>query len=154
MTWDPMWPAELQDASWTCSAASLAWAMSAGGFETTELSVVVGLGPARISPALGLLDASGAGLVDYCRELGIGAENNGNASWSDVVAAAGSQPLLIGGRGWNHWTGVRLGFTYPATGETYLVLANPAPGWMAVFNILSEADFLRLGAFSAVWLLL
>jgi hypothetical protein len=32
-----------------------------------------------------------------------------------------------------------------------LALMNPAPGYMGVEQVLNDADFARLGAFSAVW---
>lgn len=113
---------------------------------------MAGLGPARISPALGLLDASGAGLVSYLGELGISAANNPDASFLDVSAAAGFQPMLIGGRAWNHWVGVRISDAPLNSGlALVLALANPSPGWMGVHQALGMADFDRLGSFSAVW---
>src|SRR4249920_4038476 len=94
--WNWRLPTELQDVPWDCSAASLTWCLNTIGRTETEADVVAGLGPARISPAYGLLDASGAGLVEYLGELGVGAENNPSASFDDVLAAAGYQPMLMG----------------------------------------------------------
>jgi hypothetical protein len=126
--------------------------LRAFGRSETEADVVAGLGPARISPALGLLDASGAGLVSYLGELGISAANNPEASFLDVTAAAGFQPMLIGGRAWNHWVGVRISDTPNATAlASALALANPAPGWMGIHQVLYDYDFAQLGPFSAVW---
>ncbi len=122
------------------------------GFTVSEQDVIAGLGPGRISPTLGLLDASGAGLVSYLGEQGIGAENNGNASWDEVMAAAGYQPMVIGGRAWCHWVAVRMGSD--AIGQpqlTALALMNPASGWMGIDQVLRPDDFQRLGTFSAVW---
>jgi hypothetical protein len=150
--WNWKHPVELQDVPWDCAAASLSWCLQACGRDVSEADVVAGLGPARISPALGLLDASGAGLVEYLAEIGVGAENNPDATWEDVQAAAGSQPMLIGGREWCHWTGVRLPTFWGYKGyEPQLALANPAPGYMGVGQVLYHQDFDRLGAFSAVW---
>jgi hypothetical protein len=150
--WNWRYPVELQDVPWDCSAASLSWCLRAFGRSETEADVVAGLGPARISPALGLLDASGAGLVSYLGELGISAANNPDASFEEVTAAAGFQPMLIGGRVWGHWVGVRISDNPWATDlALFLALANPAPGYMGVAQVLSMADFDRLGAFSAVW---
>jgi hypothetical protein len=99
-----------------------------------------------------LLDASGVGLVEYLAELGITADNNPDASWDDVIAAAGSQPMLIGGRAWCHWVGVRIpNGIVNLTASTVLALANPAPGYEYVWQVLYKEDFPRLGAFSAVW---
>lgn len=150
--WNWLHPVELQDYPWDCAAASLAWALQAAGLPWSEQQVIAGLGPTRISPTLGLLDASGAGLVEFLAEIGVSAENNPNASYDDVVAAAGYQPMVIGGRTWNHWSGVRMGGI--AAGLDPLVgiaLANPAPGWMGVGQAMTPETFDWLGPFSAVW---
>jgi hypothetical protein len=150
--WNWRHPVELQDVPWDCAAASTSWALNAAGIAISEREVVAGLGPDRISPAYGLLDASGAGLVSYLAEVGVTAENDPSATWSEVVQAAGFQPMIMGGRGWCHWTGVRLSTVYfPTVGETVIALANPAPGYEEVDQVLYELDFERLGEFSAVW---
>lgn len=150
--WNWRYPLNVQDYPWDCSAASLAWALSAYGFPISEQEVILGLGPERISATYGLLDASGTGLVSYLAEIGIPASNNPDASWDDLMAAAGFQPMVIGGRGWCHWSGVRMGST--AAGiqtPNMLALANPAPGYMGVEQLLYWTDFGELGPFSAVW---
>jgi hypothetical protein len=78
--WNWRLPVDLQDVPWDCAACSLAWCLRAIGRSETEEDVVAGLGSARISPAYGLLDASGAGLVSYLAELGIGSANTPLAS--------------------------------------------------------------------------
>ncbi len=150
--WNWRLPADLQDVPWDCAACSTAWCMRTVGYGETEADVAAGLGPARISPAYGLLDASGAGLVEYLSEVGITAENNGDATWDDVSASAGSQPMVIGGRGWNHWVAVRIGDNATSGGTAQaFALMNPAPGWENVGQVLYRSDFDRLGPFSAVW---
>lgn len=150
--WNWLLPRDNQDYPWDCAACSTAWAMRTIGFEVTEQDVISGLGPSRISATYGLLDASGAGLVSYLEEQGVQAENNPDASFSDVLAAAGYQPMVMGGRTWNHWVGVRMGSTAAGTtGFWRLALMNPAPGYMGVEQLLDEDDFQRLGPFSAVW---
>jgi len=122
------------------------------GFDASEQDVIVALGPERISPTLGLLDASGAGLVSFLAEQGIAAENNPDASFQEVLDAAGYQPMVIGGRNWCHWVAVRMGG--PAIGRPdlrLLALMNPAPGYMGVDQVLDEDSFGDLGPFSAVW---
>ena len=130
-----------------------AWCLRAIGRAYSEQDVVAGLGPERISPVSGLLDASGAGLVEWLGEIGVTAANNPSASWEECQAAAGYQPLLLGGRAWCHWTAVRMGsltaFDVP---DGALILMNPAPGWMGVQQVMWQYDFDRLGDFSAVWL--
>lgn len=141
-----------QDVPWDCAACSTAWAMRACGYPHSEWDVINGLGPQRISPTYGLLDASGAGLVTYLREQGIGAENNPDCSWQQIVDAGGYQPMVIGGRQWNHWCAVRV--AGPAIGLPDLgqiALMNSAEGYMGVYQVLYDDDFSRLGPFSAVW---
>lgn len=150
--WNWLLPADKQDYPWDCSACSTAWAMRTIGYAVSEQDVIAGLGPTRISPSLGLLDASGAGLVSYLAEQGISADNNGDASFKEVMDAAGHQPMVIGGRAWCHWVAVRLGSDLTQHPELkMLALMNPAPGYMGVDQVL-EADFFQaLGPFSAVW---
>lgn len=151
-SWDWHYPVELQDVPWDCDAASLTWALNAYGFRTSEATVVAGLGPSRITPAYGLMDASGAGVVAYLAELGIPAMNNPEASWSDIWGAAGYQPMIIGGREWCHWTGVRMGSdAYGAGPSDLILLANPAPGYYSIDQVLTDDQFPMLGPFSAVW---
>jgi hypothetical protein len=150
--WNWKHPVELQDVAWDCAAASTAWALSAFGYIVTEAEVVAGLGPARISPQYGLLDASGAGLVSYLSELGIPAMNNAECSWDELTAAAGFQPMVIGGREWCHWSGVRMGGpAYLGRDLGLVLLSNPSPGYRGVGQYLERFDFDVLGPFSAVW---
>lgn len=150
--WNWLLAADPQDYPWDCAACSTAWAMRSIGFTVGEQDVITGLGPGRISPTLGLLDASGAGLVSYLAEMGIGAENNPSATWDELQAAAGYQPMVIGGRVWCHWVGVRMGSDAIGRSDLdVLALMNPADGWMGVEQTLNQTQFDALGPFSAVW---
>lgn len=150
--WNWLLPTDLQDYPWDCAACSTAWAMRTVGFAVTEQDVIAGLGPDRISPTYGLLDASGAGLVSYLAEQGITAQNNPDALWEEVMAAAGYQPMVIGGRAWNHWVAVRMGAAAAGRGDLdVLALMNPAPGWLDVGQGLWIGQWEELGPFSAVW---
>jgi hypothetical protein len=150
--WNWLLPVDLQDYPWDCSACSTAWAMRTIGFAVTEQDVIAGLGPGRISPTYGLLDASGAGLVSYLGEMGIDAENNSNATFQQVMDAAGYQPMVIGGRAWCHWVAVRMGSDAIGRPELKtLALMNPAPGYASIWQTLDVEEFDVLGPFSAVW---
>lgn len=150
--WNFRLAADPQDYAWDCAACSLAWCLRTVGYDLSEQDVIYGLGPSRISPTYGLLDASGAGLVEFCGELGVTAHNNPEADWTDVIAAAGYQPMLIGGRGWCHWTAVRMGGIAAQRPDLdVLLLMNPADGYMNVGQTLVPAQFDQLGPFSAVW---
>lgn len=150
--WNWRLPTDLQDVAWDCAACSTAWAMRTVGRDVSEADVIAGLGPERISPSYGLLDASGAGLVSYLAEQGIVAENDADATWQEVVDGAGYGPMVIGGRNWCHWVAVRMGG--PAAGfpnADSILLMNPSPGYMGVYQALNETNFDYLGPFSAVW---
>ena len=150
--WNWKQPVELQDYAWDCAAASTAWALQAAGIPYTEYDVIVGLGPTRISPTLGLLDASGAGIVDWLSTIGVAAAYNPYASWDELIGCAGFQPTIMGGRSWYHWTGVRMGCAAaPEAPEDVVLLANPSPGWMGVGQSMHETQFDSLGDFSVVW---
>lgn len=150
--WNWRLPADPQDYAWDCAACSTAWSLRTIGLDYSEQDVINGLGPGRISPTWGLLDASGAGLVEWLGEIGVNAANNPSASYSDVMAAAGYQPMVIGGRNWCHWVAVRMGTGAAGlTCASALALMNPSPGWMGVAQVLDETQFNELGAFSAVW---
>jgi hypothetical protein len=91
-------------------------------------------------------------LVSYLGEVGISAQNNPQASWGELVDAAGYQPMVTGGRAWNHWVGVRMGSRAAGlAGDWSIVLMNPAPGYMGVDQLLDAEYFDLLGPFSAVW---
>jgi len=151
-SWNWRLPADIQDYPWDCAAASTAWCLATIGLHYSEQDVIEGLGPTRISPTYGLLDASGAGLVSWLGEIGITAENNPDASWAECVAAAGYQPMVIGGRAWCHWVAVRMGSDAAHLSTSApLVLMNPAPGYQGVWQYLTESNFDYLGPFSAVW---
>ena len=150
--WNWRLPADLQDYAWDCAACSTAWALRTVGYDLSEQDVIEGLGPARISPALGLLDASGAGLVQYLAEIGVSASNNPDASWEEVTDAGGYQPMVIGGREWCHWVAVRMAAA--AAGlppRPSILLMNPSPGYREVGQSLNVYEFEELGPFSAVW---
>jgi hypothetical protein len=149
--YDPNTPAIAQNDPWSCAPTSARWAMTAWGrrpteqwFESTMLAEGV------VSTDLGLLDASGAGLAAWLTkeygEFGFAARNNGHVSFDDVKSVAGQSPVLIGGRQWNHWSGVR---SYDPITDT-LQLANPSSGWMNVYQTMNRQRFDALGPFSMV----
>jgi hypothetical protein len=141
-----------QTTDWTCSCTSIAWALTASGQPASEAEVAYEMGPERVNSSVGLTDASGEGIVTYLAELGISAQNDADASWEEVIAAAGFQPMVIGGRNWYHWVAVRMGpYGLPGIWLSGLYLMNPAPGWMGVENWLDQQTFQSLGPFSAVW---
>lgn len=146
-------PAIMQQHDWDCSQESICWALHAWGRTPDEAWMEQSMIAAGvISPSLGCMDASGAGLArwvnDEYAEFGYWAENDGSVSFDDVVAEARTHkhPLAIGGRAFYHWVGVR---GYDAVMDRIL-LANPAPGYKGVYQTLTRQQFANLGAFSLV----
>ena len=150
--WNWRLAAEYQDVPWDCSAASVAWSLTAAGHPWSEADVVSAMYPTYLNSTYGLLDASGAGIVEWLASIGVSALNNPDATFQELLDAAGHQPMVIGGRTWCHWVAVRMGG--PAAGYPqvrWLALMNPSPGYMGVAQWLNEDNFDDLGPFSAVW---
>lgn len=140
---EPQYP---QTLDWSCSACSLAWLNRAMGiqFAQDEYSAIEYIGtPENINANYGLMDGSGARLVQCLREQGVAAFN-GWFSWLDTCKLAQHMGLLIGGAEWYHWVGVR-GYSDGA-----LHLANSAQGWMGVYTTLNDAQWSGLGPFAVV----
>ena len=149
-TFDPATPTYLQRLKYTCAVASTIWLLRSIGISVTpEEAHDAMVGPyvdARGDDGVGLLDASGAGIVEVLRERwGVTAFNRAPVSFDEAAGWAGTCPLAIGGRNWGHWTAVR-GYD----GER-LVLANPAgTGPRYGQQALGRQQFADLGWFSAV----
>lgn len=139
-------PTELQVLDWTCSIRSTMWLLKSIGIDVTPAEAQDAMSPRYVTPAVGLLDASGAGIVQVLRERwGVAAFNRNPVSFDEVAAQAGKLPVAIGGRNWGHWVAVR-GFD----GER-LVLANPGgTGPRYGQQTLDRGQFAALGSFSMV----
>jgi hypothetical protein len=91
------------------------------------------------------MDASGAQLQRVLE--GYGQESA--QSWLDfdtVYDLAQATTGLMSGASWYHWCALR------GVQGSNLWIANSAPGYMGVGDILSPYDFQRLGSWSVVWL--
>jgi len=149
--YDPGTPDPAQTDDWSCSVHTTAWMLAASGYAATYDDVKSRmLSTGRVTPAAGLSDASGAGIVLTLEDFdaSIRADNTGYASFDDVATRAGSAPVGIGGRAWNHWVAVR---GYDGDRDL-LLLANSAPGYRGVYSTLDRATFQSLGRFSMVWM--
>ena len=156
VVYNPGEPARPQEEDFDCSQESLEWALHAVGRE--QLDDEGWLEPTMIaegvmSRARGLLDASGAGLAAFVRrhyaEHGYDANHEPLVTFQALAEEIGPYPMLIGGRGWNHWSGLR-GYDRD---RDLLLLANPANGHKGVGQTMSRAQFAALGPFSAVRIL-
>lgn len=137
----------VQSVDWTCSACSLAWVLRATAQDTTadEWSEVEAIGyPQNINPTYGLMDGSGYQLQRVFRDNGLDS-SQGWLTFDQVYAIAGSNTGMMSGGGWYHWVAIR------GRDDTNLWIANSAPGYKGVWEILTREDFNRLGPFSVVW---
>lgn len=135
-----------QTADWTCSACSLAWMNRALGIGigTDEWSAVEQIGnPANINSTYGLMNATGARLAECVTEQGAPAFTCW-PSWTQAFHYADVAGLLLGGVGWNHWVVGRF------VRGSDIWIANSAPGWLGVNDVLSESMWEQLGPFAAV----
>lgn len=144
-------PPHLQEHDYDCSQDSLEWALWSvgrkpddGWLEATMIAEGV------LSRAQGLLDASGAGLAAFVTreygEFGYSANNEPLVTFDALAAEVGPYPMLIGGRAWNHWSGL---WGYDRA-QDVLLLANPSPGWHGVGQTMNRQQFAALGPFSMV----
>jgi len=138
--------------SWTCSSCSLEWVKRAIGLiapqdiYTSRYDTVYEIGyPDNINPAYGLMDASGSALRAVLENYGIPTSQ----AWLDfdtVYALAQETTGMMSGGAWYHWVALR-----GISGDA-LWVSNSAPGYKGIWDILTRADFERLGPFSVVLL--
>jgi hypothetical protein len=145
--YDPNSPQYKQQASWSCSACSLAWLERALGLNpnANEQSAINEIGyPNNINSTYGLMDGSGAQLQRVLSDYG---QKTSQAwlSYDSAWSIYNQTPGCMSGGAWYHWVSAR------GTSDGNLWIANSAPGYMGVWDILTRDDFNRLGPFSCVW---
>jgi hypothetical protein len=122
------------------------------GCEVAEEDLYDLMVPRYISPELGLLDASGAGLARLLSvDLGLRAQSQPTITFDEVIARAGSQPIIMGARRWTsfvgHWVAVR------RFEDGALVLMNPAQSDRSFGQVtLDREAFDARAPVSAVWI--
>ena len=133
---------------WTCSCCALDWIKVACGLEgaSDRYTTTMQIGYTHnVNPTYGLMDASGTALEDVLASYG----QETAQSWLDfntVYELAQGTTMMMSGANWYHWVAVR------GVSGSNLWIANSAPGYKGVYEILSPYDFERLGGFSCVWL--
>lgn len=137
--------------SWTCSACASDWVLRAhgSGFSddayTSREATGEAIGyPENINSTYGLMDGSGAQLQRVIKEQAGLDSAHAYLSFDQAYAVYSVTPGCMSGGSWYHWVGVR-GVSGPN-----LYIANSAPGYMGVWDILSRDDFNRLGPFSCI----
>jgi hypothetical protein len=153
-------PVDTQPNGWGCALESVQWLLRSIGRapdanDTRDDPWLRSqLVPGIISEQNGLEDASGRQLAawltrEYGTEMGFTA-HAADVSFDDVLAGAGVNPTMIGGRRWGpggHWSGVRR-----ADEHGWLELANPAPGWTGVGTHLDRTEWAARGPWSAIFI--
>lgn len=138
----------LQEASWTCSACAEAWVLRSTGLDAgaNEWQLVNQIGyPDEINSTYGLMDAGGSSLRRVYRQYGQPTEQAW-LSFDEVYDLAGKTTGQMSGARWYHWVALR------GTQGNNLWVANSAPGYKGIYDVLTRDDFERLGGFSVVWL--
>src|SRR5262245_58317688 len=141
--------------SWTCSACSLEWVLRSTGlnpgtgdiYADRERTVYEIGYPDQINASVGLTNKDGPGvaLMNVLASYG----QPSDQAWlgyDQVYELAQQTTGLMSGAAWFHWVGLR------GVQGSNLWIANSAPNYMGVVDILSREDFNRMGAFSVVWL--
>jgi hypothetical protein len=134
---------------WTCSVCSLDWVLEATGKRASDrerTTYEIGY-TENVNGTYGLMDGSGAELQRVLADYGWRSDQ----AWLDfdaVYELATHTTGMMSGGNWYHWTALR------GTSGSNLWIANSAPGYCGVWDILSRADFDRLGSFSVVWLII
>jgi hypothetical protein len=135
---------------WTCSACSLTWVMQATDLEPdyTRPRAVQEIGyTEQINPQVGLTNADGPGQA--LRDVLESYEQETMQGWLDfdtVYELAKTNTGMMSGGEWNHWVAIR------GTYGDALWVANSAPGYRGIYDVVTRADFERLGPMNVVML--
>jgi len=147
-------PVDAQPDAWSCSIQSAQWLLRSLGRNPSrawlEQQLVAPLGQGSIVTCeYGLMDANGRQMTawlqrEYGDDMGVTFDARPVATWEDLVTLASAGGLMLGGRSWNHWTGVR-GYRDGA-----VLLANPAGSWKGVGQEMTRDEFDALGSWTAI----
>ena len=143
--YDSEHPMPKQRKDWDCSAAATAWMGRSLGWGWEELDVAWEFQKAGIAtPAVGLLDATGVGIVRWLSLQPMPADNF-SVDWPTLLSYRGTCPLIMGSSKLYHWLGVRL-----VDDHDVAQLANSAPGWGGVWQTMTEPVFESLAPWYGV----
>ena len=139
--------------NWTCSACALTWVLTSAGLRASsgdvyqdryDVGMEIGY-PGNINSTYGLMDASGSALQDVYATYGQATQSE-YLDYDTIYSLAQETTGQMSGGTWYHWVSLR------GVQGSNIWIANSAPGYKGVYDILSRADFDRLGPFSVVWL--
>lgn len=144
-------PAQVYD--WTCSACATEYVERGSGAARSDYvygnreAVVYAIGyPDNVNSRHGLSDGSGAELQRVLHEHAGLDTQQGWLSFDEAYDTYSRTFGLMSGGNWYHWVAVR------GTSGSNLWIANSAPGYRGVWDVLSRADFDRLRPFSCIWI--
>jgi hypothetical protein len=100
--------------------------------------------PQNINSTYGLMDGSGYQLQRVLREYTLDS-SQGWLTYEQVFAIAGENTGMMSGGSWYHWVAIR------GRSDNNLWIANSAPGYRGIWDILTREQFNNLGPFSVVW---
>jgi hypothetical protein len=132
---------------WTCSACSLDWVLESTGCRGSDrylTTMEIGY-TENINSTYGLMDGTGAQLQRVLRDYGL-PNQQARLGFDDVYEIAARTTGMMSGAAWYHWIALR------GVQGSNLWIANSAPGYKGVWDVLSREDFNRLGGFSVVYL--
>lgn len=140
--------------SWTCSACSTEWveravyASRGDDVYANREAVTYHIGyPDEINSTWGLMNTQGPGAAlqrVLAEHAGLDMRQ-GYLSFDEAMDIYSRTVGLISGADWYHWVGVR------GISGSNLWIANSAPGYMGVWDVLSRYDYDRLGGFNCLW---
>jgi hypothetical protein len=153
--WDPHLYMVPQVYGWTCSACATDWVVKAAGLSpgsgdvyVDRETMVYDIGyTEQINPWTGLTNVDGPGyaLQDVLDGYGQATEQ----AWLDfdsVYQLAQHTTGMMSGANWYHWVALR------GVQGSSIWIANSAPGYAGIWDVLSREDFNRLGGFNVIWL--
>jgi len=145
-------PSRLQETDADCAVESIEWCMFSWGRTPDDDWLEQSMYAAGVwNPTVGCTDASGQGLASWVNteygEFGyVASAQSTDFNTLADEAATHKHPIAAGGAQFYHWVGVR---SYDPQTDT-LLLANPAPGWMQVGDVLPRWRFEELGPWHMV----
>jgi hypothetical protein len=104
ITFDSTVPVELQLTDYSCSVGATFWCLRSLGISLTHQDLQDVMVPALVSPALGLLDGSGATIASLLRtRYALSATNMSPVSFDQVGARAGRRRSVTDSSGAQGW---------------------------------------------------
>jgi hypothetical protein len=155
LIYNPAQPPERQVQDWTCSIRATAWVLKSLGLPVDIGALQDEMSPRYVTPAVGLLDGTGAGIAEVLRahlpaDWAPRVHVFERISWPELWSLAGTGPIALGLHGAYHWLDVA---QQRADGD--LDAPNPAPKYPAagpIGDVLSAAEVTAWGPASAVWI--